>query len=169
MRLLHNIGTHNHSNYTTREKVAKCKDPLSFDGVYTSVFHNRDILVGKEVTLFVMGDYIGGNNDFDIKQHPRENLLPENYCTLDQIFQLRDELNAVVGWHTKTHRDLTKLSMDEIEWELDRPKWCAPVLAYPFGRFSEKVLRITKAMGYLVAYSVDQGDGSDLQRRRVYL
>lgn len=169
MRLLHNIGTHRHSNYTPRELIQKCNDPLSFDGVYTNVFENRDVLKGKDVTLFVMGDYIGGNNDFDIKAHPRENLIPETYCTLEQILQLQNELNAVIGWHTKTHRDLTKLSIKEIEWELERPEWCAPVLAYPFGRFNEKVLTIVHNMGYLCAYSVDQGDDTEFQRRRRYL
>jgi hypothetical protein len=72
VRLCHNIAespskqAHIQANYNTREQVASCGDRLTFDGIYTNVRENRDILKGREVLLFVVGNTIGGDNAFDV-------------------------------------------------------------------------------------------------------
>ena len=67
MRLLHNIGDIRHSNYHTRDQILKSNEPLGFDGIYLNVYENKDILKEKTGVFFVMGNYIGGDNYFDLK------------------------------------------------------------------------------------------------------
>lgn len=47
LRLAHNIGNVNHSNYHTREQISACNDPIGFDGIYKNVYDNQDILENK--------------------------------------------------------------------------------------------------------------------------
>ena len=58
MKLLHNIGDINHSNYNTREQVINCSEPLGFDGIYLNVYENQDILKDKTGVFFVMVNFM---------------------------------------------------------------------------------------------------------------
>ncbi|UOF82073.1 nodB-like protein [Caudoviricetes sp.] len=169
MILLHNVGYYKHSNYNTREQIKNSKGPISFDGIYLNVYENQDILEGKDVILFVMGNYVGGDNTFDMIAAPDYGLKLEKYCTWDQIFELRDKYKCRVGWHTWSHRDLTKLPDHELEKELKRPDGVEPILAYPFGNFDRRVESFAHAAGYREAWTVDRGDNSPLQQQRHYL
>lgn len=88
------------SNYNTRQEIAESVGPISFDGVYESVWENRDILKGRAGIIFVTGKYVGAYNDFDIGQ-PRA-----KFATWEQIEDLMD-LGFELGWHTWSHPDLT--------------------------------------------------------------
>jgi hypothetical protein len=170
MRLLHSIRKHLHSNYNSLEQILECKDSLSFDGIYESVYNNREALAGKDILLFVMGDYIGGDNKFDIQHNPGENLLLESFCTMDQLLELKSDYGFRLAWHTKTHRDLTKLTTNEIADELETPSDdFEKIIAYPYGNFDERVIGVAQDLGYLDGYSVHQGNGQRFQRRRDYL
>ena len=70
-RLLHNVGDINHPNYTSREKILNCNDVLTFDGIYRNVYENKEILKGKKVIFFVMGDFMGKDNSFDLAHVPK--------------------------------------------------------------------------------------------------
>ena len=61
MYLLHNIGKRINSNYNTINEVLN-NDHLSFDGVYQNVWENRNLLIGKDIILFVTGDFVGKDN-----------------------------------------------------------------------------------------------------------
>lgn len=143
--------------------------PISFDGVYLNVYENKTLLLARNALLFVMGDYIGGDNDFDLKAAPDYGLLPEKFCNWDQLIELRDKYGCQLGWHTWSHRNLTTLSEEEVRKELTRPKDVEPLLAYPYGNFDDRIISIAKEMGYDDAWSVDQGNGSRFQRVRRYL
>jgi peptidoglycan/xylan/chitin deacetylase (PgdA/CDA1 family) len=186
MKLLHNIGVSPSgdprisSNYNTREEILACDEPLSFDGVYLNVWENRDILKGKDVTLFVMGAYVGKDNSFDA------GMPLERYCTWEQILELVDDYGCKLGWHTETHPDLTALPshsdlpgmavikevmppaaiVDDAGNERPFPK---KVFAYPYGRFNNEVKKIVELCGYDEAWSVTQGDGSRFAKVRTYL
>jgi peptidoglycan/xylan/chitin deacetylase (PgdA/CDA1 family) len=164
MRLLHNIGNENHSNYNTREEVLRCNDELGFDGVYYNVFQNKDVLKDKKGILFVMGDYIGMDNTFDLANVPKL----ERYCTLKEVEQLCEEYDFEVGWHTWTHRDLTTLSKSEIMKELTPP---TPMdyLAYPHGTYNDLVVECAREVGYKKAWSVTQGNSNPLTLYRNYI
>lgn len=164
MKLVHNIGNLKHSNYNTREQILNCRDELGFDGIYENVFENRDVLKGKKGILFVMGNYVGINNQFDLKNVP----LLEKYCTWEQIKQLSEETGFEIGWHTWSHRDLTKLNKEEIMKEIT-PPFPMKYFAYPYGSYNDLVIECVKEAGYEKAWSVTQGNNNNFTLFRDYL
>lgn len=162
--LLHNIGAKVNENYNTIEEIlaTSLNETLTFDGVYRNVFENRHLLKGRNIILFVTGAYVGKDNSFDAP-------MPlEQFCTWDEIMQIATETGASIGWHTWTHRDLTTLSEEEIRKELT-PPFPMDFVAYPYGKFDDRVLRIAQEFGYTFGYSVHQGDDSQFQKKRSYL
>ena len=154
MKLAHNIGNINHPNYNTREQILACSEPIGFDGIYKNVYHNQDVLAGKSGIMFVMGDFVGGDNAFDLPNVPRL----EQYCTYEEVWQLCDKYGFEMGWHTWSHRDLTKLNKDEIMEEVTPPMGMKiKYFAYPYGTFNDLVIECVKEAGYEKAYSVIQG------------
>ena len=152
-KLAHNIGTENHSNYNTREQIIACTEPIGFDGIYKNVFENREILSNKTGIFFIMGNYVGKDNTFDLPNVPKL----EEYCTWEELNQMTIELPGfTLGWHTWSHPDLTQLSKEEIMREIT-PPYPMPTFAYPYGRFNELVIQCVKEAGFLSAYSVTQG------------
>lgn len=159
IKILHNIGDKQTPNYNTRQQVLDCNDVLTFDGVYKNVWENRDVLKGKEVILFIMGDYIGGNNDFDIKAPLNGALIyPEDYCDWQQICELVT-MGCKLGWHTNSHRDLTKLTREELIEEIT-PPFSMDYFAMPYGTYNNEVIEIIKQCGYKQAFSVYQTNGT---------
>ena len=168
MKILHNIGDKKTPNYNTRQQVIDCKDTLTFDGVYKNVWENRDILKDKDVILFITGDYIGGNNDFDIKAPLNGALIyPEDFTDWQQICELVN-MGCKLGWHTWSHRDLTKLSREEQIKEIT-PPFPMDYFAYPYGVFNQDIIELVKQAGFKKAYSVFQGDNSDYQILRSFI
>ena len=151
-RLAHNIGTKIHSNYNTREEILACQDPIGFDGIYKNVYDNRDVLVGKTGIMFVMGDYVGKDNSFDLPHVPRL----EQYCNWSEIQELVSNYEFSLGWHTWSHPDLTTLSRDQIIKEITSP-FATQFFAYPYGRYNDLVVECVKQAGYKFAFSVTQG------------
>lgn len=160
--LLHNIGPKLNENYNTREEIAAAKGLLTFDGVYLNVWENRDLLRGREVILFVTGDYVGKDNSFDVGM-PRE-----KFCDWNQIMQIVNETGAKIGWHSWSHGDMTKMSLAEIEMELT-PPFPMEDFAYPHGRYDQGIAEMARKAGYKRAWSVTQGDGGPYSLRREYL
>lgn len=152
MVLVHNIGTENHSNYHTREQILASTQPLGFDGIYKNVYDNQDVLTGKSGIFFVMGNYIGGDNAFDLAHVPKL----EQYCTMAQIQEMCTKYDFEIGWHTWSHPDLTKLTEEEVMREITPP---SPMryFAYPYGNFNQMVIDCVKRAGYQKAWSVTQG------------
>lgn len=168
MILLHNIGPSPSddpsikSNYNTIEEILAYTEPLSFDGVYTSVYDNKHNWMLRDVTLFVTGDYFGKDNSFD------KGMPAERFCTWEQICELARVYNCKIGWHTWSHRDLTKLSYEEIVKEVTPPH---PMryFAYPHGKYNDQVVKAVKEAGFKDAWSVTQGDGEQFKRNRKYI
>lgn len=166
MWLLHNIKEspsnlpHIRANYNTREQIMRTEGTLTFDGVYQNVWENRDILKGREVILFIMGGYIGLDNTFD------EGMPFERYCDWDQIMDLVNQ-GAKLGWHTRTHKDLTTLDEIEIEEEV-KPPFQMEHFAYPYGRYDQRVINIVKKY-FKKGYAVDRTDNTEFTIPRWYV
>lgn len=167
MYLCHNIGVspsnqaHIRANYNTKEQVINCLGPLSFDGIYENVWKNRDILKGREVLLFVVGNVIGGDNSFD------KGMPLEKYCTQEQL----DDLVAdghILAWHTWSHPDLTAISLEEAKKEMT-PMFACEDFAYPYGRFNQELMELAKELGYKRAWSVTQGNNDPYSLYRSYI
>jgi len=163
LKLCHNIALTKHSkNYNTPEEILQCDEPLSFDGVYLNVHDFKELLIGMDVTLFFVGEYLGQDNSFDAGQKR------ERFCDLQQLRDL-EQLGCKLGWHTWTHRDLTKIDSYEELVEEVTPPFPMESFAYPYGRFDKTVIDAVKRAGFEYAYSVYQGDGSKYQLNREYL
>jgi len=166
--LLHNIGEKKFnnpvidSNYNSIEQIKNYKKTLTFDGIYENVYHNREILKDRKSIFFVMGNYIGGDNKFDL------GMPYEKYCTWQQIEDLASNYDVEIGWHTWSHRDLTTLTTKEI-FEECRSPFPTEVFAYPYGKFDIRCIDVLKELGYKKAFSVDIGDNSDYQILREYI
>lgn len=168
--LIHNIvnqaAAKVNSNYNTFDEVLRSEGTLTFDGVYKSVYDFlspfKEELKGREMIFFVTGDYVGGDNSFD-KGMPRE-----EFCTWDEIVELITLYDAKLGWHSWSHKDLTKLSDEELEKEV-MPPFPMQYFAYPHGEFDQRVMKAVVEAGYEDAWSVVQGNGTEFQRKRQYL
>jgi len=152
MKLLHNVGDIKHSNYHSREQILNSSDPLGFDGIYLNVYENKEILKNKTGVFFVMGDYIGKDNTFDLQFVPKL----ERYCSWEQIHEMCNEFDFEIGWHTWSHPNLTKLTRDEIIKEIT-PPFKMRYFAYPYGEYNQLVIDCVKEVGYEKAWSVTQG------------
>jgi hypothetical protein len=163
MYLLHRIGPRHSSNWNTLDEIVACQGPISFDGIYEEVLWNADKLVGKDITLFFMGNYVGGNNSFDKGQpHGR-------YLDWPELRYLVAKLHAKLGFHSWSHKDLTTLSTAEIRREV-APPFSMDYFAYPHGRVDARVAEIVREAGYKEAWAAGpHGDGSQFQRKRKYL
>lgn len=158
LTLLHNIGEVKHLNYHKRSQVINSNKPLGFDGIYLNVYENQDILKNKTGIFFVMGNYVGKDNKFDLKYVPKL----EKYCTWDQINEMVEKYDFELGWHTWSHPDLTKLSKNEILKEMT-PPFPMKYFAYPYGRYNKLTIECSKELGFEYSWSVTQGckDKSD--------
>jgi hypothetical protein len=152
MRLAHNIGEVIHPNYNTREQIHNTLEPIGFDGVYYNVYENRDILKNKTGIFFVMGNYVGEDNTFDLHYVPQL----EKYCTWNQIFEMCRDLDFELGWHTWSHPDLTTISKEQLLYEIT-PPFPMKYFAYPYGKYNNFVVECVKLLGYEKAWSVTQG------------
>lgn len=162
MILLHNIGRRVNSNYNSRQEVMACDEALSCDGVYKSIYDNMDILAGKDVTLFVMGDYVGLDNHFDAGQ------IVERLCNWSEIIELVTKFKCKMGWHTWSHPDLTALAYQDVVREIT-PPFPMDYFAYPYGKFNAHVIEAVRRAGFKEAWGVFRGDGTAYQRTRRYL
>ncbi len=166
--LLHNVGEKRfrnaaiNSNYNPPHQIRNFKGILTFDGIYRNVLENEDLLKNRKSIFFIMGNFIGKDNAFDV------GMPYERYCSWDELEYLREKYDIDFGWHTWTHRDLTKLSDSEIVAECT-PSFKTDLFAYPYGRFDNRVIKILKDLGYKKAFSVNKGDNSDFQILRPYI
>ena len=162
MILLHQISSHKHSNCATLKQILECTEPLSFDGVYASVYEHRDALKHRLPILFVVGGKVGEDNLFDDGR-----AFEDVFLTWKELEEMQD-LGFELGWHTWTHPDLTKLPYDKIVEEVT-PPFPMRYFAYPHGLYNDDVVRAVKEAGFEDAWSVTQGTGEQFKRKRRYL
>lgn len=166
--LLHQIGDRKHgANFNTIEEILALPPDvhLTFDGIYESTFQSIQVLKGRKITLFVCGYYLGRDNSFD-KGQPLS-----NFCTLEQLLNLAEFLNASIGYHGWMHRDVRQLNEAELLLELAPPAWITcKEFAWPYGDFDQRAIDTAEKFGYRRAWSVGQGDDSNefaLKRRHL--
>ena len=150
------------SNYNTREEILASSGPISFDGAYSTVWFNQNVLLDRDVTLFVTGSFVGGNNRFD------DPMPFETFCDWNQIMQMVIQYGCRLGWHTWTHKDLTLISDAELLYEVT-PPFPMDHFAYPYGKFNANVIEAVRTAGFKTAWGVFDGDNSDFQKTRRYL
>ncbi len=162
MILLHRIGSRVNSNFNELEEILAHEGPISFDGVYTSVWGHRESLKGKDIKLFFCGGHVGRDNTFDTGQPYGQ------FCDWNQLLSLKLDYGFKLGYHSLTHRNLVDLTDQEIVEEV-APPFPMASFCYPYGNVDARVEKAVREAGYSDAWSVIQGDGSQYQRHRRYL
>jgi peptidoglycan/xylan/chitin deacetylase (PgdA/CDA1 family) len=130
---------------------------ITFDDGYDDVLQILPLLGEQRMpmTVFVPTAFIGKTNSWD-------NFLLRNkrlHLSEDQIKRLAAE-GVEFGSHSHRHRDLSRLSDDEIEEELRSSKSILETLtgkevkyiAYPFGRGDRRISEIARRLGYQAGF-----------------
>lgn len=163
--IIHNIGWFSCPNYTSRNALRNFLKNntclITVDGVYKNVFSNKDLFEKRHTILFITGDYVGKDNSFN----PGKAL--EQMCDWNEVMEMA-RMGCKLGWHSWSHRDLTKLSDEELRKEV-APPFPMKYFAYPYGIFDDKVIEAVKRAGYEEAFGVTVGDDSRFQRLRKYV
>ena len=127
---------------------------LTFDDGYSSFYHEvLPLLIegGIPATLFIITDYVGDFNRWDITF----GINRRRHLDWDQIRRIR-AAGIEIGSHTCSHRDLTRLPPLELEREVrdsrkvleDRLGEAVTSLALPFGAVNLEVITRTRQAGY---------------------
>jgi peptidoglycan/xylan/chitin deacetylase (PgdA/CDA1 family) len=98
----------------------------------------------------------------NICQRLGEPVMANEAMDWDEIKKLAGE-EVQFAPHTRYHRILTKLDQDELEKELSEPLndlklhlgSAPPVLAYPSGRYNQKVLEVARSLGYKLGFTTE--------------
>ena len=143
------------------------------DGEENLYYHCFPVLceLGIKAIIFLIVDYIGQMNTWDIailgKRH--------RHLSWDQILKMKNH-GIEFGSHGMTHRNLTILTDQEIEYELNESKMIlekklGPIkyISYPFNRTNQFIINKTKAAGYEYGFG---GNGSSdflIKKEAVYI
>lgn len=157
----HNIGEGKDSTWVTVDAFEKQMSEIKTAGFEVVTLENYDPYNSKQVVLsfddgrkniltilpllkkysfpfyvFLVGDNIGATEEF----------------LNEKDFEIIKEYGGKLGWHSKSHIDLTKCSYWKLKSELKNPYgW--DVLAYPYWKNDERVIKAASKLGYKYARS----------------
>jgi peptidoglycan/xylan/chitin deacetylase (PgdA/CDA1 family) len=138
---------------------------LTFDDGFMGVYEHafpvlRDL--GWPFTVFLVSGLLGKTDAWTASSNPSGQTQP-----LLGRREIAEMQRAGVSFHshTRTHRDLTTLDSTDLETELAGSKRDLEALlgdpvdyiAYPFGKFDDRVADAARAAGYRAAFSVQPG------------
>ncbi len=127
---------------------------MTFDDGYDCFFRNViPVLtpIGASATTFVITDYVGRTNAWDLRLSYR----PYLHMNASQLREASD-LGFEVGSHTRSHRDITRLGPDSVKEELAGSKKCiediigkeVEALSFPYGKHDRRVAELAFELGY---------------------
>jgi peptidoglycan/xylan/chitin deacetylase (PgdA/CDA1 family) len=130
---------------------------ISFDDGYDGLYKLfLEYLKPRSIpfTIFMTAGFIGRQADWDYKPKP------SNHLTLEQLKELAASDLVTIGSHSMTHPDLTRLSGEQLTYEIMESKKTLEELigvevtcfSYPFGRFNHSVIDKVKKAGYKMAF-----------------
>jgi len=141
-----------------KRKFARPAVVVTFDDGYKNILSIRDLYKDIKVkpSVFVIAETKSTN--FGELKTKREFLSNSDIKKL-----LKDGWE--VGSHTLTHPDMYKLSNSEIEKEISNSreiiekdlKIKVKYIAYPKGRYTNKIIDVTKKSGYRLGLTMDDG------------
>ena len=149
---------------------------LTFDDGFLGVHEHAAPVLAElrwPATVFLVSGLLGKTDEWTATQNPDGATHPlMNAGHIGELSKQRFSFQS----HTRTHADLTMLddgslrdqltgSRIDLEALLGMPVEC---LAYPFGRYDDRVLAAAKAAGYRAAFSVQPGfNRRDVDRFRL--
>jgi len=148
--------------YLKGEKIGKVVG-ITFDDGYKNNLINAAPILKKfnfSATCYLVSHRIGTSNSWDLNKGITQNPL----MTQSEINEwLR--LGLDIGAHSQTHPSLKELSELQSQNEIFNCKtelekmFKVPIkdFCYPFGRFNESLVNMTKMAGYTTAVSMNRG------------
>lgn len=132
---------------------------ITFDDGYENVYQYAYPLLhlyGYPATIFLISGFVGKENLWDVNVGWRT----YTHLNWDEIIEMKRK-GITFGSHTVTHRDLTKISLRDVRWELLESKRRieekigeeVKFLSYPFGRYNHAIQEIAKEVGYSAAFT----------------
>ena len=97
---------------------------------------------------------------------PRGYASGYSFMNRGEVREMIDSLGIEIASHSVTHRDMTKLSADEIKYELSKSKRVLDSLfnqevitfVYPYGAVNRRIVELTKSAGYKLGRSIRWGE-----------
>lgn len=138
---------------------------ITFDDGFRAVREQAQPVLaqlGWPATVFLVSGLLGQQDAWTADANPSGTMYP--LLTADEVLEMR-AAGFTFYSHTRSHKDLTTLDDVELEDELRRSRLelaellgeKIPYLAYPFGRYDERVRSAAIAAGYDAAFSVQPG------------
>jgi peptidoglycan/xylan/chitin deacetylase (PgdA/CDA1 family) len=138
---------------------------LTFDDGYVNNYEIAAPILEEErcpATIFALPGRFGGTNEWDQGDFPEEQRDP--LMTLGQMQALAKSPFITFGSHGMLHRNFARLEADDLQYELNESyrilserlgNAFLPVLAYPWGTYSNAVLQAMEATLYRFAFTVE--------------
>ncbi|MBI4722024.1 MAG: polysaccharide deacetylase family protein [Candidatus Stahlbacteria bacterium] len=141
-----------------KPKAESQKLLITFDDGYSSFYSIAFptlLKYGFRATCFVVTGYIGKKSEWDVNFGKKD-----RHLDLMQIRELK-QYGFVIGSHTRTHPDLTKLSIPKIKQELrdskleleDKLGEEVQYLSFPFGRYNKLIVNLAMETGYKLVFT----------------
>ena len=154
---------------------------LTFDDGYCDLLHQAaPILKSRSIPAlaFIVTSFAGRENRWELNLPRRKS----RHLDWEQLGELMS-MGFDIGSHTATHRDLTRIPVEQARRELQLSRVAirenlgieAKSLSYPFGRAGPEIRREAEKAGYRVAFSLyppfanSRIDPFMLRREGVYL
>ncbi len=147
---------------------------ITFDDGEQSIYDFAFPILKKfnmRAVVFLPVDYVGKKNLWDVSLFGKRT----NHLSWDQIIEMK-KWGIEFGSHGMTHRNLTKLSKDEIEHELSESKRileqkigeCRSI-SYPFNKVNWTIIQIAAHVGYTYGFGGDGSSNLLLKKEAVYI
>lgn len=151
------------SDYFGKLESDKLYTILTFDDAFENVFLNAvPILEEKKIpfTIFFISDYFGRKPDWEYPEGNKD--MHERIMTIDQAQSLPSSL-LTIGSHTKSHKKLTSLNIDDVFSELSDSKAALEnifgqsvnVFSFPNGEYNKEIMNQCLNVGYKRLFTID--------------
>lgn len=147
---------------------------ITFDDGDASIYeHAFPILkkYGVRAVVFLVAGYIGRDDLWDLSPLGKR----RRHLSWNEIMHMK-ERGIAFGSHTMSHRNLTRLSVHELDYELRESKRSlerrlgkVDCISYPFNRTNNTVLERVRAAGYRFGFGGPGRDDLLIKKEAVYI
>jgi len=139
---------------------------ITFDDGFSNNYHHAAPVLVEEkcpATIFVLPGLLNGHNNWDSPDEASAHRDP--LMSGEQMQELAQTGYFTFGSHGMTHRDMSRLSEEELHYEIHESfhilsqtlgKSFLPALAYPWGYHSSRTIKSLESSPYRFAFTVEK-------------